>query len=124
MTKTVFEHMGGTYMQVGDYMLPNVALAEQKDFQIGIWGQRYKRHLKLKHRVLYYNYLTSGKLYEYLAEVDARAEGIFQELVESLAEKENVTEKFKSENQMLWVQRMNNILARAMEIVNKELIYV
>lgn len=124
MIKTVFEHMDGTYTQVGDCMLPNVAMAEQKDYQIGIWGQRYKRHLKLKHRVLYYNYLTSGKLYEYLAEVDARAEGIFQELVESLAEKENVTEKFKAENTFLWICKMNNIRNRATEIVNAEVIYV
>ena len=105
-------------------MLPNVTLAEQKDYQIGVWGQRYKRYLKSNHKVLYYNYLTSGKLYEHLAEVDTRAEEMFQQFVKSLDEKENVTEKLKAENAMLWVQKMNNIQARAMEVVNADLIYV
>ena len=109
--KTIFEEQGVKYHQSGDYMLPNVTLAEQKDYQIGVWGQRYKRYLKSNHKVLYYNYLTSGKLYEHLAEVDTRAEEMFQQFVKSLAEKENVTEKLKAENAMLWVQKMNNIQA-------------
>lgn len=122
--KTIFEEQGVKYHQSGDYMLPNVTLAEQKDYQIGVWGQRYKRYLKSNHKVLYYNYLTSGKLYEHLAEVDTRAEEMFQQFVKSLAENENVTEKLKAENAMLWVQKMNNIQARAMEVVNADLIYV
>ena len=122
--KTIFEEQGVKYHQSGDYMLPNVTLAEQKDYQIGVWGQRYKRYLKSNHKVLYYNYLTSGRLYEHLAEVDTRAEVMFHELVKTLAEKENVTEKLKAENAMLWVQKMNNIQARAMEVVNADLIYV
>ena len=122
--KTIFEEQGVKYHQSGDYMLPNVTLAEQKDYQIGVWGQRYKRYLKSNHKALYYNYLTSGKLYEHLAEVDTRAEEMFQQFVKSLAEKENVTEKLKAENAMLWVQKMNNIQARAMEVVNADLIYV
>ena len=107
--KTIFEQQCVEYRQAGDYMLPNVALVKQKEHQIGVWGQRYKRHLKSKHQVLYYTYLTSGKLHEHLAEVDIRAEGMFQELVKLLAEKENITEKLKTENQMLWIQKMNNI---------------
>lgn len=67
--KTIFEQQGVEYRQTGDYMFPNVELTEQTEYQIGVWGQRYKRYLKLNHRVLYYNYLTSGKLYEHLAEV-------------------------------------------------------
>ena len=122
--KTIFEHQGVEYRQMGDYMLSNVELAEQKDYQIGIWGQRYKRYLKSNHRVLYYNYLTSGRLYEHLAEVDKRAEKMFQELVKSLAEKENITESLKAKDMMLWVQKMNNIRNRATEIVNTEVIFV
>ena len=68
--KTIFEQQGVEYRQVGDYMLTNVELAEQKDYQIGVWGQRSKRYLKSNHRVLYYNYLTSGSLYEHISEVD------------------------------------------------------
>ena len=93
--KTIFEQQGVEYRQAGDYMLPNVGMGEQKEYQIGVWGQRYKRHLKSNHRVIYYNYLTSGRLYEHLAEVDTRAEVMFHELVKTLAEKENVTEKLK-----------------------------
>lgn len=122
--KTIFEEQDVEYRQAGDYMLPNVGMDEQKEYQIGVWGQRYKRYLKSNHKVLYYNYLTSGRLYEHLAEVDTRAEKMFQELVKSLAEKENVTEKLKAENTFLWVRKMNNIRNRATEIVNAEMIYV
>ena len=87
-------------------------------------GQRYKRHLKSNHRVIYYNYLTSGRLYEHLAEVDTRAEVMFHELVKTLAEKENVTEKLKAENTFLLICKMNNIRNCASEIVNAEVIYV
>ena len=86
--KTIFEQQGVEYRQAGDYMLPNVGMNEQKEYQIGVWGQQYKRHLKSNHRVIYYNYLTSGRLYEHLAEVDTRAEVMFHELVKTLAEKE------------------------------------
>ena len=122
--KTIFEQQGVEYRQAGDYMLPNVELDEQKKYQIGVWGQRYKRYLKSNHRVLYYNYLTSGKLNEHLDEVDARAEEMLQELVKSLAEKENITEKLKTDNPMLWIQKMNNIRNRATEVVNVEVIYI
>lgn len=122
--RTIFEQQGVEYRQAGDYMLPNVALAKQKEYQIGVWGQRYKRYLKSNHQVLYYNYLTSGKLYEHLAEVDTRAEVMFQELVKSLTEKENVTEKLKAENTFLWIRKMNNIRSRASEIVNAEVICI
>ncbi len=105
-------------------MLSNVELAEQNEYQIGVCGQPYKRHLKSNHRVLYYNYLTSGRLYDHLAEVDTRAEEMFQELVNSLAEKENVTEKLKAENTLMWIRKMNNIRNRASEIVNAEVIYI
>lgn len=122
--KTIFEEQGVEYRQVGDYMLPDVELTEQTEYQIGVWGQQYKRYLKSNHKVLYYNYLTSGRLYEHLAEVDKRAEKMFQELAKTLAEKGNVTEKLKAENTFLWIRKMNNIRNRASEIVNAEVIYV
>lgn len=122
--KTIFEEQGVEYRQVGDYMLPNLGLNAHQEYPIGVWGQRYKRYLESNHKVLYYNYLTSGRLYEHLAEVDTRAEKMFQQLVKSLAEKENVTEKLKAENTFLWIRKMNNIRNRASEIVNAEVIYV
>ena len=123
MTKTIFEEMGGTYTQQGDYFLPNLALLEEEQKSIGVWGQRHRRFLKENHKVLYMNLLTSGKLNSHLADIDEQAEEMFSRLVKQLAEKEDVTEKLKAENQMLWVQRMNNIRNRAMEVVNAELIF-
>lgn len=122
--KTIFEQQGADYRQVGDYMLPNVGLDEQKGYKIGVWGQRYRRHLKENHRIIYYNYLTKGTLNKHLAEVNTRAEEMFQQLVKALAEKENVTESLKADDMMLWVQKMNNIRNRATEIVNKEVMFV
>ena len=121
--KTIFENNGGTYTQAGGYMLPNLALSDETEKQIGVWAMRHRRYLKSNHRVLYYNLLTSGKLYNYLADVDRRAQILFDQTVKSLAEQEQVTEKLKVENMILWVQKMNNILNRATEIVNEQVIY-
>ena len=124
MAKTIFEQMGGTYSQVGDYLLPNLSLpTEEKQANIGVWGMRHKRFLKENHRVLYANLMTSGKLVAYLDDIEQQATAMFLRLVKELAENENITEKLKAENQMLWVQKMNNIRNRATEIVNAELIY-
>ena len=124
MAKTIFEKAGGTYTQVGDYMLPDLLLAEEeKEANIGIWEMRHKRYLKQNHKVRYYNLLTSGKLNSYLVDIEQQAQDLFSRLVKDLAEKENVTEKLKAQNQMLWVQKMNNIRNRATEIVNLYLIY-
>ena len=125
MAKTSFEEMGGTYTQVGDYLLPDLKLPEEeKQANIGVWGMRHKRFLKENHRVLYANLMTSGKLVAYLDDIEQQATAMFLRLVKELAEKENVTEELKAENQMLWVQKMNNIRDRATEIVNAELIFM
>ena len=124
MAKTIFEEMGGTYTQVGDYLLPDLKLSEEENqANIGVWGMRHKRFLKENHRVLYANLMTSGKLVAYLDDIEQQASAMFLRLVKELAEEEGVTEKLKAENQMLWVQKMNNIRNRATEIVNTELIY-
>ena len=121
--KTNFENIGGTYTQAGEYMLPNLALSDETEKQIGVWGMRHKRYLKSSHRVLYYNLLTSSKLNNHLIDVDQRAKNLFEQTVTSLAEQKQVTEKLKSENMMLWVQKMNNIRNRATEIINEQVIY-
>ena len=124
MANTIFEQTGGTYTQVGDYMLPDLLPAEEeKEANIGVWGMRHKRYLKQNHKVLYYNLLTSGKLNLYLADIEQQAQQLFLRLVNDLAVKENVTEELKATDMMLWVQKMNNIRNRATEIVNAELIY-
>ena len=124
MTNTIFEQMGGTYTQVGDYMLPDLLPAEEeKKANIGAWAMRHKRYLKQNHKVFYYNLLTSGKLNSCLADIEQQAEEMFFRLVNDLAEKENVTEELKATDMMLWVRNMNNIRNRATEKVNAELIY-
>ncbi len=122
--KSIYENTGKGYTQQGDYLLPNLQLNEEPEYNIGIWGQRYRQHLKTQHKVIYYNYLTKGTLYQHLSEVDKRSENMFDQLVKSLAEKENITEQLKENDMLLWVKKMNNIRNRAMEIVNSEVIYV
>ena len=125
MASTIFEQTGGTYTQVGDYMLPDLLPAEEeKEANIGVWVMQHKRYLKQNHKVLYYNLLTSGKLNSYLADIEQQAQQLFLRLVKDLAEKENVTEELKASNMMLWVQKMNNIRNRATEIVNDEVVFV
>lgn len=121
--KTIFENNGGTYEIQGDYLLPSLTLQDEAQYSIGVWTMRHKRYLKQHHKVLYYNLLTTGKLNPYLADIDKRARLMFEEKVKSLTEKENVTEELKSENAMLWVQKMNNIRNRATEIVNNQIIF-
>ena len=124
MAKTIFEQMGGTYTRVGDYYLPDLKLPEEeKQANIGVWGMRHKRFLKENHRVIYANLMTSGKLVAYLDDIEQQATAMFLRLVKELAKIENVTEDLKATDQMLWVQKMNNIRNRATEIVNAELIY-
>ena len=124
MANTIFEQMGGTYTQVGDYYLPDLKLPEEeRQANIGVWGMRHKRFLRENHRVLYANLMTSGKLVTYLDDIEQQATDMFLRQVKELAEKENVNEELKATDQMLWVQKMNNIRNRATEIVNAELIY-
>ncbi len=123
MVKTVFEQMGGTYEQQGDYLIPCLTLPTEEEKSIGIWGQRHLRYLKTHRKITYINLLTSGKLNSYLADIDEQAEDMFFRLVKHMAEREGVTEKLKAENQMEWIRLMNNIRNRATENVNAELIY-
>ena len=121
--KSLFEQLGGTYTRQGDYCLPDVCLPPEEERPIGIYGQRRRVYLKKHHRVLYYNLLTAGTLDGHLADIEEQAEAMLSRLVKQLSEKEGVTEALKAENQMLWVQRMNNIRSAAMEIVANDLIY-
>ena len=116
------ERTGLRYELVGDYYL--IAGEDEPEGRpIGILGQRHLRYIR-KHKVsLYAELLTTGKLNDYLADLNEQAEAMFSRLVKQLSEKEGVTEALKEENQMLWVQRMNNIRSAAMEIVANDLIY-
>lgn len=123
MAKTIFEEMGGTYTQVGDYLLPDLKLPEEEQQPIGVWGQRHRRYLKEHRRATYAALFTGGKLNSYLADIDRQAEELFSRLVKQMAESEGATEELKAANPMEWVGSMNSIRSSAMEIVNSELIY-
>ena len=116
------ERTGLRYELVGDYYL--IAGEDEPEGRpIGIWGQRNLRYIR-KHKVsLYAELLTTGKLNDYLADLNEQAEAMFSQLVKLLAEMEGVTEVLKAENQTLWVQKMNILRNAAMEIVSNELIY-
>ena len=92
--------------------------------KIGIWGERRRKFLREHMKVTYTGMLLTGKLEEYLIKVNEVAEEMFDLLVRQMAANEGITEKLKAEDQMTWVQSMNNIRARAAEIVREELIYV
>ena len=110
-----------TYTQQGDYLFPDLKLPEQPNVEIGIWGKRYLKHIKNHRPILYTNLLTNCKLTAYLADIDKEANEMFERLVKQLAKQEGVTEKLKAENQMLWVQKMNNIRNQATEFINTAL---
>ena len=116
------ERTGLKYELVGDYYFI-AGDDEPEERPIGIWGQRHLRHLKKHRRTVYAELLTSGKLNDYLADLNEQAENMFFRLVKKLAEKEGITETLKAENQMLWVQRMNAVRETAPEIINNDLIY-
>ena len=122
--KTDFENQSINYVMQGNYQLPCITTKEQNELHIGVWANRHRQYLKQHHRIRYYNLLTSERLYPYLADIEEQAQTMFSHLVKSLAEKENVTEKLKVDNPMLWVQKMNNIRNRAMEVVKSEVIFV
>lgn len=116
------ERTGLQYELVGDYYL--IAGEDEPESKpIGLWGQRHLRYIRQHRRNLYTSLLITGKLYDYLSGIDEQANAMLSQLVKQLSEREGVTEALKVEDQMLWVQRMNNIRSAAMEIVANDLIY-
>lgn len=125
MKKYIFDERNGLWYELqGDYYLPCLKLPEEEQQPVGLWGQRHLRYIKENRKVLYLNLLTSSKLNGYLVELDKQAEDMFSRLVKQMAEREDVTEQLKAENQMEWVGRMNSIRNRATEFVNNNLIFV
>ena len=125
MDKYIYDESNGLWYELqGDYYIPCLTLpAEKENKPIGLWGQRHKHYLQEHKRIVYISLLTSGKLDNHLADIDEQATEMMFRLVEQMADKEGVTEQLKVENQMLWVGRMNEIQARAREIVYADIIY-
>ena len=123
MDRYIFDENNGLWYELqGDYYLPCLKLPEEEQQPIGIYGQRHLRYLKQHRRIVYTELLTSGKLNDYLADIDREAEEVFSRLVKQMAEAEGITEKLKADDMMTWVGKMNGIRNRAAEIVNAELI--
>ena len=124
MDKYIYDDKNGLWYELqGNYYIPCLILPTEKEQPIGLWGQRHKRYVQEHKRVLYITLLTSGKLNSYLSDIDKQAQERFERLIEDMKRAQGITEQLKSENQLLWVQRLNNIRACAMEIVNEEIIY-
>lgn len=116
------ENTGISYTLVGDVYIPNL-VSTDTNYKIGYWGRKHKEYIKQYKPAFYTTLLTQCKLNSYLHDVDVRVTEMYDALVKQLAKQEGVTEKLKTENQMLWVQQMNNITNRAREIVSKEIIF-
>ena len=123
MAKSIFEQLGGAYEQQGDYLLPCLTVPAENEQPIGVWGQRHLRYLKEYRRVTYITLLTSGRLNDYLADIDRQAQERLFLLTKQIAEQENVNEQLKADNAMLWVQKMNEIQSRVRDIIFSEIIY-
>ena len=124
MEKYIFDRNNGLWYELqGDYYIPCLVLDEVDTQPIGIWGRKHLCYIKEYRPALYTDLLTGGKLSSYLAEVDNRAKEMLDLLVKQMAEKQGVTEQLKAQDQMAWVQRMNNIRNAAEEIVNTEAIF-
>ena len=121
--KSLFEEMGGTYRQEGDYLIPNLSLPDESEYQIGKYGRMRRSYLKEHRPILYANYLTSGTLHRHLAEIDEACNERMVIIVSAMAKQEDGTETLKASDQMEWVRRMNSIRSRAEEIVLAELVY-
>lgn len=124
MENYIFDKSNGLWYELrGDYYIPCLTVPAEEARPIGIWGQRHLRYIKAERKALYTELLTTGRLNTFLADINEQAMEQMLLLTKQMAEREGFTEQLKEQDQMLWVQQMNNIRDRAMEIVNHDLIY-
>ena len=124
MDKYIYDDKNGMWYELqGDYYIPCFILPAEKEQPIGLWGQRHLRYLKEYRRATYITLFTSGRLNNYLADIDRQAQERMERLTEQMKRVQGITEQLKAENALEWTQRMNNIRACAMEVVNEEIIY-
>ena len=124
MEKYIYDKNNGLWYKLqGDYYISCLVLDEEITQPIGMWSKKHLRYIKEHRPVLHTTLLLSGKLSSHLAQIDNQATEMFDRLMKLLAEKEGINEQLKAQDQMAWVQRMNNIRSAAEEIVNAEVIY-
>ena len=121
--KSIFEEIGGTYRQDGDYLIPNLVLPDTSDYKIGKYGRMRRSYLKEHRPSLYSTLVLDGILFKHLAEIDQACNERMETIISAMAKQEGVTEALKAADQMEWVRRMNSIRNRAEEIVLSELVY-
>ena len=121
--KSYFEERGGTYTRVGDFLIPDLVLEEQPEGWIGKYGIMRLEYLKKWKKSLYNDLLLSGKLQQYLLDINRDAQEEFEAIVRQTAKAEGVTEELKKQDQMEWVRMMNSIRDRADEFIRHDLIY-
>ena len=114
---------GITYQLAGDVYLPLIVVTDQPTKPLGKWGRMRRTYLREHRSGTYTEMLLTGTLMQHLSEIEETAERRMEELMESLKKKYHLTEQMKSENQMQWVQMMNNLRATAEEMIQTELIY-
>ena len=124
MDKYIYDDKNGLWYELqGDYYIPCLILPAEKEQPIGLWGQRHLRYLKKYRRATYITLFTSGRLNNYLADIDRQAQERMERLTEQMKRVQGITGQLKAENALEWTQRMNNIRACAKEIVEKEIIF-
>lgn len=121
--KSLFEEMGGTYHQVGDYFIPNLVLPDDGNYQIDKYGRMRRSYLKEHRKIFYNNYVLEGMLFKHLAEINQACNERLEIIVSAMTKQEGVTEALKAADQMEWVRRMNSIRNRAEEIILTGLVY-
>ena len=121
--QSFFEQNSGTYMQIGDYYIPDLKDEKPGHYSIGKYGRMRKRYLQAHRPILFSELTLSGKLYQHLAETDHACNERMELIVRQMKEQEDVTEVFKAADQMEWIRRMNGIKNRAEEIVLNKLVY-
>ena len=124
MDKYIYDDKNGLWYELqGDYYIPCLILPAEKEQPIGLWGQRHLRYLKEYRRATYITLFTSGRLNNYLADINRQAQERMERLTEQMKRAQGITEQLKAENALEWVQEMNNIRACAREIVEREIIF-
>lgn len=121
--KSIFEEMGGTYRQEGDYLIPNLVLPDTSDYKIGKYGRMRRSYLKEHRPSLYSTLVLDGILFKHLAEIDQACNERMETIISAMVKQEGVTEALKAADQMEWIRCMNSIRNRAEEIILTELVY-
>ena len=120
----LYEKLGGTYREENGNLIPNVALPEQTEYQIGKYGRMHLDYIKNHRRGRYTTLLTEGKLNARLHEIDLEANEMLEAIITRFAAERGIDENLKTHDMLHWVAEMNNIKASAEEIVLREVVYV